>query len=273
MNKYLYCIAIYALLTACNTTEKKAVADYEKAKSLYEQQDYFAAKSMIDTIRQKYPQEYDILKESLQLMRSIELKETERTVAYCDSLIPLREAELLKLKKAFSFEKDSIYEQVGHYIWKSQTVERNTERCYIRCGVSEKGEMYLASIFYGKGALKHTSIKISVPKTELTAETVAVPYDGGMNYRFEDMGNTTEVVTYKDNKAKDVIKLIYDNAKQRIRIQYVGGRPYVIYMAELDKRSIVATYELAMVLSDLETMRNEKEKATKKVAYLNSKKK
>ena len=267
----LFSLLLCAALTACDTSEKKAAAAYKEALALYEQQNFFAAKSAIDSIRIKFPKQYDVLKASLELMRKVEFKETERTLAFCDSLMPLRQAAFLEKKKAFAFEKDTAYEEVGNYVWKQQTVERNTERCYVRCGVNEKGEMYLASVFYGKGALKHTGIKVNVPKTELFAETPSIPYDGGMNYRFEDLGFTTEVVTYKDGKAKDVIQLIYDNAKERIRVQYTGGRPYVLYMATSDKQSIVSTYELALVLSDIEAMKKEKEKALKKLAYLNKK--
>ena len=271
MKRYLFCILLGAVLAACNTDEKKATAAYEQAVALYEQQNFFAAKSAIDTIRANFPEQYDVLKATLELMRKVEYKETERTLAFCDSLLPIRQAELLTKKKAFAFEKDTAYEDVGNYVWKQQTVERNTERCYVRCGVSEKGEMYLASVFYGKGALKHTGIKVSIPKTELAAETPAVPYDGGMNFRFEDLGFTTEIVTYKEGKAMDVIKLIYDNAKERIRVQYTGGRAYVLYMATLDKQSVVSTYELALVLSEIETMNKEKEKALKKLSYLKQK--
>ena len=271
MKRYALALALSASLVACNNTAERAAADYEKALALYEQQDYFAAKSAVDSIRAHYPKEFDVLKQTLTLMRRIELKETERTLAYCDSLLPIKQAELAKLKKAFVLEKDTAYVALGNYIYKQQTIERNVKRCYVRCGVDEKGEMYLASVFYGAGARNHTGIKVSIPKTELEAETPAIPYDGGVNYRFTDMGNTTEVVTYKEGNAQAVIQLIYDNAKERVRIAYTGGKPYVIYMAEADKKSIVATYELAMVLSDIERMTQEKEKATKKRDYLHNK--
>ena len=103
----------------------------------------------------------------------------------------------------------------------------------------------------------------------LSAETASIPYDGGVNYHFKDMGNTTEVVTYKAEKGQDAIKFIYDNADKRIKIEYQGGKPYVIYMAEADKKALVATYNLATALSDIYQMTQEKRKALKRIAYLN----
>ena len=82
---------------------------------------------------------------------------------------------------------------------------------------------------------------------------------------------TTEVVTYKGEKGIDAAKFIAANAKERIKAEYTGGKPYTIYIADRDKKAIAATFELAIVLSDLENLQKEKEKATKRIAYLQSK--
>ncbi len=271
MNKSVICIVFAAAtLVACGNAEKEARGRLDSARSMYEQGEYFAAKSEIDTIRALYPKEFKVLKEGLSLMRLIETKEAERTVGYCDSLIPIKETEMEELKKGFVFEKDSAYEEIGNYVWKQQTVERNVQRCYIRSGVNEKGEIYLASVFYGGKPINHTGIKVSTGDGQF-AETASIAYDGGVNYHFEDLGKTTEVVTYKGEKGIDAVKFISANVKERIRVDYTGGKPYIIYIADGDKKAIAATFNLATVLSDLETLRKEKEKSTKRLAYLNAK--
>lgn len=264
-------IALAALaLTACDHTERNARARLENAQSMYERNELFAAKSEIDSIRALYPKEFKVLKEGLSLMRMIEMKEAERNIAFCDSLIPIKAEEAEGLKKGFVFEKDSAYEETGHYIWKQQTVERNVQRCYIRSGVDEKGGVYLASVFYGSAPINHTGLKVSTKDGQF-AETATIPFDGGVNYRFKDLGKTTEVVTYKGEKGIDAAKFISTNAKERVKADYTGGKPYTIYIADGDKKAIAATFELATVLSDLENLRKEKEKATKRIAYLKSK--
>ena len=242
----------------------------ENAKAMYGQNELFAAKNQIDSIRAHYPKEIKVLKETLELMRLVELKEADRNIAYCDSLIPVKLEELKGLTKGFTFEKDSVYEEIGNYIWQQQTIERNVERSYIRCGVNEKGEMYLASVYFGAKPLNHSSLKVSV-KDGSFAETASIPYDGGVNYRFKDLGNTSEIVTYKGDNGINAIKFIYANEKERIKVEYTGGSPYSIYLADADKKAILATYNLAIVLSDIEIMTNEKEKAFKKKAYLEGK--
>ena len=271
MKKSAICIALAAItLAACNQTEKEAQARLNNARSMYERNEFFAAKSEIDSLRALYPKEYKVLKEGLALMRQVELKEAERTIAFCDSLLPIKIEEAEALKKGFNFEKDSVYEEIGNYIWKQQTIERNVQRCYIRSGVNEKGEIYLASVFYGGAPINHTGIKVSTPDGQF-AETAAIAYDGGVNYRFKDLGKTTEVVTYKGEKGLDAAKFISTNAKERIKAEYTGGKPYTIYIADGDKKAIAATFDLATVLSDLENLIKEKDKSTNRIAYLKNK--
>lgn len=271
MKKSAICIAFAAItLAGCNQTEKEAQARLDNARSMYERNEFFAAKSEIDSLRALYPKEYKVLKEGLALMRQVELKEAERTIAFCDSLLPIKIEEAETLKKGFAFEKDSVYEEIGNYIWKQQTIERNVQRCYIRSGVNEKGEIYLASIFYGGAPINHTGLKVSTPDGQF-AETASIAYDGGVNYRFKDLGKTTEVVTYKGEKGLDAAKFIATNVKERIKAEYTGGKPYTLYIADGDKKAIAATYDLAIVLSDLENLIKEKDKSTNRIAYLKNK--
>ncbi|MDR1918570.1 MAG: hypothetical protein LBQ65_02855, partial [Tannerellaceae bacterium] len=221
----------------------------------------------IDSIRARYPKELKVLKETLELMRHVELKEAERNIAYCDSLLPIRQEEAREAVKGFTFEKDSVYEDMGQYIRQRKTLERNVERTYIRYGVNEKGEMYLASVYFGSRPIKHTGLKLST-KDGLFAETASIPYDGGLNYRFKDEGNTSEIVTYQGENGLDAIKFIYANAKERIKVEFTGGTPYSIYLEEADKKDLVATYELASILREIHGLTTEREKSSKKKAYL-----
>ena len=150
MKKLAICITlIAAILTGCNGDEKAAQARLDKARAMYENNEFFGAKNEIDSIRALYPKEVKVLKQGLTLMRQVEVKEAERNIAFCDSLLLIKLEEVEGLKKGFAFEKDSVYEEIGNYIWKQQTIERNVQRCYVRCGVNEEGEMYLASVYYG----------------------------------------------------------------------------------------------------------------------------
>ena len=263
-------VLTFLLLVGCGKT-KEARAHLAEAKNFYDNQYYEAAKKAIDTIRINYPSEVGVLKEALTLMRLVERGESERNIVFCDSMIPIRIEEAEKLKKGFVLEKDPEYNEVGNYMWQQHTIERNIERSYVRCGVDEKGEIFLASVYFGGRAINHTGLKLSMPDGTY-AETTPIPHDGGMNYRFKDLGNTTEIVTYKNEKCINAVNFVY-NAEDRIRIKadYTGGTSFSLYLSENDKQAIKAAWDLAAVLSDIETMRKEKERATKIIMYLDEK--
>ncbi|MDR2915657.1 MAG: hypothetical protein LBV74_12620 [Tannerella sp.] len=263
-------IAAFVCLAGCGKG-KEAQKVLNEAKSMYENKQFIAAKSAIDSINIFFPREIEVRKEALTLMRLVEKGECEQNIAYCDSLLPIRIGELDDLKKGFIFEKDTAYDETGNYIWNTMTVERNVERSYIRCGVNEEGEMYMASVYFGSSPIEHTGLKLSV-KDGTFAETPSIPYDGGVNYRFKDMGNTTEVVTYKGEDCKTVANFVsIVDQKERIKAEYAGGKPYSLYLSDTDKKAIKATYELALVLNEINAMRKEKEKSEKKIMLIDHK--
>ena len=262
-------IIILTALNSCNDQEKEARLRLNNAKDMFQRNELSSAKSELDSVRILFPKQLTVLRESLSLMRLIEKTEAERTIAFCDSLIPIRQKETEELRKDFVFEKDSTYEKIGTYIFKQQTIERNVRRCYIRSGVNELGEMYIASVYFGSTPINHTSIKLST-KDGLFAETASIPYDGGVNYRFRDEGYT-EIVNYKASFGEDVINFIYNNGKERIKVEYEGGKPFVIHIADGDKNAIIKTVDFSRVLSDIESMTQAKEKALRRLEYLNQK--
>ncbi|MDR1601019.1 MAG: hypothetical protein LBS42_01140 [Tannerella sp.] len=273
MRATLWCgilAALLMLVAGCGKT-KDAREQLTHVRSLYENRRYTAAKNAIDTLRMNYPREVDILKEALTLMRMVERAESEQNIAYCDSLLPIRLEEAERLKKGFVFEKNAEYEDVGNYVRQQQTIERNVERSHIRCGVDERGEMYLASVYFGSRPLNHTGLRLSAPDGAFV-ETATIPFDGGMNYRFKDGGNTTEVVTYKGEKCLQAVNFLYGTDKKtRIKAEYTGGTAFSLYLNEADRDAVRATYDLAVVLGDIEKMRLEKEKSAKKILYLDRK--
>lgn len=263
-------LLIIPLLAGCGEG-KEAKGWLAEAQRLYEKKQYAAVKCVIDTINLRYPREIAVRKEALTLMRLAERGECERNIAYCDSLLPLCTEDAERLKKGFVFERDTAYDILGRYVPRGMTVERNVERSYIRCGVNEEGEMYMASVYFGSGPLHHTGLKLSAGDGTL-AETPSIPYDGGLNYRFKDMGNTTEVVTYAGENGKSIAQFVYATGeKVRIKAEYTGGKPYALYLPDADRKSIRATYELAMMLGEIYAMQKEKIRSEKKIKLIDGK--
>lgn len=270
MKQYSLLIFAIFLFFACTDDNKKARMYLERAKTYFENKEYNSAKLALDSIKIVYPKALEIQKESLQLFREIELDEQKRNLSYCDSMLIVRQDEAESLKPNYLFEKNPEYDEVGRYMDKQQKLENNLQRSYLRTWVDELGNLYMSSTYYGSGALKHDRLRVTRSNGEF-AETNPVPYDGGLNYRFTDLGMTTEVVTYSRNSDNGTIMFIYNNKDQTLKAEYLGGRKYSITLSKADKNALEKAVDLSIVLTDIEFLKKEKEKVSKRIEYLQTK--
>ena len=266
----LFFICAVFLLLACNQKKMDARAYLESARRFYTETDYDSAQKMLDSLKIFYPKDYRVLKDGLQLSRLVEVKQQNRNLVLYDSLLQIRTTERDSIKPNFIFEKNPDYDDVGKYYQESQKLENTIRRSYIRSEVNELGIMKLASVYYGDLPIHHTGLKVSNPQGEYT-QTESIPYDGGINYSFTNMNTTTEVVTYTNGKDNGVILFIYNNRKLPLKAEYTGGKKYSITISPSDKEALVKTYDFSVVLSDIDKLQKEKEKASKRIAYLQGK--
>ena len=270
MKKYLIFLFFGLLVLSCNNDKKLAQENLNRARILCENNQFGAAKHSLDSLKANFPKEVSTQKEGLQIMRLVQTKELERNIQYCDSMLVVKTTQADSMKTLFVFEKDPEYDEIGKYLDKQQVLERNLGRSYIRSGVNELGEMYLASVYYGGGRIKHNQLKVSTPN-QTYAETAIIPEDGGLNFSFQDLGMTTEVVTYQNKKDEGVILFIYDNSKERLKADLLGGRSFNFIISEGDKKSLIKTHDFSVVLSDIQMLNKEKEKANARLEYLRNK--
>ena len=267
MKHILYVMALLLFLS-CENQEKKARIELQKAQSMYDRKEYAGAKRTLDSLKINYPKEFPVLRERQALIKKIELAEQTRNLLHCDSLLQCKWVELDENKKNFIFEKDTAYEDIGKYIHKTQQIEANLQKSYIRSGVNELGEMFITSIYYSSRPNKHTALKVSAKGGEY-AQTESIPHDGGNNYTFTDEGMHTEAVTYTKDKDNGAILFIYDRVKEPITATYIGDKEITITMSNADKVAVVETYNLSITLSDIEKLKKEINIAQAKIDYLN----
>jgi hypothetical protein len=268
--RLLVCSFTCFLLSACNSERKEALAVLEKAKALYGNAEYGAAQQTLDELKARYPKEVEILKEALLLARQSELKEQERNLHYCDSLLLIRQQESDSIRSYFVFEKDSEYDVAGRYIEKKAAASSASRK--IQAGVYEAGDIYLKSIYRGNGTIRHNQLKISTPSGEY-AQTEAIPFDGGANYTFRDdnTGLTHEIVTYQKGRDNGLLQFIHSYSAQKLTARYAGGKPYSFILSQPEIESLVKTLEFSLILSDAERLQKEKKKTEVRIQYLQEK--
>lgn len=256
-----------SLLFACSHSDQKAKEQLEIARAFYESNDLNQAKMEVDNIRNFYPKAYKVIKQGNRLMRDIELKEQQRTIAYCDSTLKIKESEVPSLTEGFMLEKDTAYEEVGNWVYKTQVIEKNVSRNYLRTTVDEKGKIALSSIYRGSSPLKHSSIKVEGASGEF-ANTQTVAEDGANNYTFNDGGIYNEIVTYKNGTDNGVINFINANQSQALKVTFIGKKNLKMTLSKEDKIALEKSFNLAATLSDIERMKKEIKMAQAKIELL-----
>lgn len=255
-------------LAACgNGIEKKANEKLMVAQAAYERGDYEEAKSQIDSIKILYPKAFEARKAGQALMLDVETKAQLKTLAYLDSALRAKTEEFNAIKDKFILEKDAEYQQVGNYLWPTQTVEKNMHRSFLRFQVDELGKMSMTSIYCGSGNIHHVGVKVVAPDGSF-AETPA----SKDSYETADMNEKIEKADYKLGEDGNVIGFINFNKDKNIRVEFIGDRSYKTTMNPTDRQAAANVYELAQILSAMQEIKKEQEAANLKIGFINKKK-
>ena len=271
MFKYMKKIGLSALLalaflTGCGDGgEKQAQLHLQKAEQALLLENFNEAKLQIDSIKVLYPKAFEARKKGIKLMQQVDLKEQTKTLAYLDSVLLVKQAQLDSIKGNFVLEKDTAYQDIGNYFYPTQTVEKSLGRSFLRGQVNELGEMSLTSIYCAGGQLHHTSVKVSVG--DLFAET-PISKD---SYETTDLGKTIEKSDYKVGEDGGVVGFIIANQDKNIQLQFIGDKTYRTAMHKNDRKAIVELAELARILSGMEEIRKQQKEASLKIQFVSRK--
>ena len=245
--------------------EKDAQARLRKAEIALEQENFNEAKLQIDSIKILHPKAFEARKQGIKLMQQVDLKEQRKTLAYLDSVMVLKQAQLDSIKGRFVLEKDTAYQEIGNYFYPTQVVEKNVGRSFLRGQVSELGEMSLTSIYCAGGGMHHSSVKVSVGDT--FAETPA----SKDSYETTDLGRTIEKADYKVGEDGGVAGFIVANQDKNIQLTFVGDKTYRTAMQKTDRKAIAELSDLARILSSMEEIRKQQKEANLKIQFVTRK--
>ena len=271
-NSAFFFILTFTLFISCNSREKiekQADIRLKHIEQLISQNLFNAAKMDIDSIHLLYPRLIDKRRIASAFEDTIIRRESSRTLAYCDSILPSKQHEADSIQKNFRFEKDKIYQEIGNFIYKTQKTESNATRIYLKAYVDENVDFYLISNYCGS-KLEH--ITIEVLANELFAHSDTIDTSDPNYHSFTDGGQRWEVVTFKNDAGKAVAAFITQYATMPIKVILHGKKNYVYYLADSDKKAISETYHLWIVKKDVSKLQKEIKKATGKIERIKNEK-
>lgn len=266
MKKAILLACLCGALAACENVEKKAALKLAEARAAFEAGNYNEAKIQIDSIKLLYPKAFDTRRQGIYLMQEVELAEQNKTVAYLDSMLAIKQQEFETMKSKFVLEKDTAYQRIGNYLAPSQVIERNLHRSFLRFQTDETGIMSLTSIYCGAHNIHHTSIKVTAPDGSF-AETPT----SRDSYETTDLSEHIEKADYKLGEDGGVIGFIAANKDKNLRVDYRGERPYTTHMMPADRQAAASVYELSKVLSSITAIKKNLEEAHLKIQFVQKK--
>jgi hypothetical protein len=135
-------------------------------------------------------------------------------------MLQTKEQEFAAIKGQFILEKNSHYQEVGNYMWPSQTVERNLHRSFLRFQVSEQGVMTLSSIYHGSRALHHSAVKVIAPDGTYAATPACKDV-----FRDHNLGEWMECADFHYGMDGGVIKLPLSESKISLSVSSFSVDP------------------------------------------------
>jgi len=265
MNKTILIFGLtIVLLGSCKVDDTTKAKRYlHNAEQLLSKGELNAAKLQLDSVHLLFPRLISMRQAADTLMYKVELVESTRSLHFADSILPSQQHHADSLAREFHYEKNSKYEDVGKFTYKTQTA-LNVSRTYLKSYVTEKGEMTLMSIYCG-APIGFSKVKACV--NELFAETF--PAQGDSRTTFSNQGQTWGNVSYTDKDINAVDAFIAHNQSSKIMITLEGGkRTYSYVMADGDKQAIAKSYYLAEILRNVDRLKKEIIKAKQKITIV-----
>jgi hypothetical protein len=257
-------IAITVFIS-CNSRqdqEKQADMRLKHIEQLISENELNAAKIEIDSIHSLFPRLVNKRRIAAALEDTVMMLESERTLAYCNKILPKKQHETDSIQRNFRFEKNKKYQDLGNYIYKTQQTESNTNRIYLKTYVDENADFYLVSNYCG-GKIEQSSVEVSA--NDISAETKTISTSNASNHSFTDAGTRWEELTFKNEADNGVSAFIAQNATMRIKVTLHGKKSYVYYLTEPDKKAVIQTYHLWVVKRDVAQLQKEIKKAAFKI--------
>lgn len=266
---FLSFLVVLVVFTSCSgreQQEKQADERLSKVRSLINENKLNEAKSEIDSVHLLFPRLVDKRKLAVALKDSIILRESHRTVNYCNKVLPELKAAYEQLEKNFAFQKNEKYEETGKYIYKTQRGEQNAVRNYLKCEVDENSDFFITSMYSGS-KINHFAIKAQAAGMEVLTDTVAK--NAGVLHTFSDGESNFEQLTFKNDADGGLAAFINSNKQLAIKITLIGSKRMSYVLTQGDKDAIVAAYGFANARKLLRKTENDLRIAQQRIGKIN----
>lgn len=243
--KVAFVICVMLAASSCSDANKNVAESlFVQARDLYDNQRYEESIKMLDSLKNNYKDNIDLLKKVLHLRVLNQKGLVKKEITTNDSLISELELENQELSKEFKYIKHKDMVE-GYYIHKNIADKAGDDnRTTIEPRIDEGDMFYIVS--YMKGVnVKHTSVSLVVPSAgEVTTSTV--PYDKSRNYRYNSDGVSYESITFTNQECDTLGQFVVENVKSNFKLIFKGTKQHSVNLEPIIVKAIAQTYRYAI---------------------------
>jgi len=236
------------LMPACqNEAEKAAAARLAQVRTLAGSGKYEPAMALLDSIHVWYTDNYGILNESMMLRDSVADLYHNQMIEVANGMLQTLLPQIDDLDNNFRFTPGEAG-RPGIYEHKRQSTQQAWNRSFIKANITEKGEFWISSHYFGQEWLDHYCIKVYDKDLSVFSDTIAL--SDPRNRKVEDMGDKWETIDFTEGSDGGAAEFIAANQHLSLKVRFTGKKHYYIVVESFDKEAIADGFELAQVLSE-----------------------
>ncbi len=247
MKKTLIILLSACLFASCQPSDEElAKGCIERGGLLIAQGEWNAALNTLDSVDTMFPKLVSARREAKFLKDSIGYMQALRSLEYTDSQLLIAEPKLDSLLNLFELQKDEKYQTEGTLLSRRFMSSGNSERTFLQASVSEKGQPFVRSVYYGSKPLNHTDLSIAAAEdatTHITAIKAPHVFD---NHEF---------LTFEGDNAMELLKFVANHEREKLKVTISGDSQFSYFITAGDATALTQTYELALAFSDVNTLR------------------
>lgn len=261
--KTLILASLACLLAACAEDVERPAQEYlARAQELYAHKQYHTAKLQLDSIKVLYPKAFETRKQAQALLLQVELAESEAGKAYIDSLLHDVSAKVEPLTAKLYLDKDTRYQEVGHYYAPAHRIESNVSRSYLRPQVDERGACTIVAFYRGKPIQAHTLRLTATDGTFVELKAAYEPYVSS-----DALGRTerTDFVVEPDNNIVSFVALQQGKSVKATLVGAAGNA--TVSFAKADAQALQTVCELGAVLRSVSDLLDQSQELERRIRF------
>lgn len=237
------------IINACvSETRKAAEQKMNQASGLILSGEFERGMALLDSIPVWFPEEYGIVGKALILKKEAASAYHQEFISHAQIMLDGFTLQVDELSRNFIFSAGPAGRS-GTYEHKRQTVRRSWNRIFLKTNLTEDGQFWLSSHYYGSEWIDHYCIKVYDKELYLFSDTISL--NDPNNRKIEDGTDRWEKIDFRDGADKGIVGLIIQNQDRRLKVRFTGKKHYYIVMESFDKKAVKEGYELAQVLKEV----------------------